>query len=297
MKYYVPYALSGVQPVVEEASKESVAVAQTAVTSDYFGHFVFLIFTLIVLMIILVAVVMIELVPGQREVEHLLWDIQWTVNKITKKMEGDEDAAGVQNDFSAKAEKEEMQEEPGYNRKKKTAIVNPIAVTERRYNQERNHTYTEEDDYLYKPGYADKEDCPSAVTEFVNLNEPDESEQYSPHGESGMPLYNVSVNDVIHYNPQAGVKFDIQDNGSGMFQLYSNKTILPDPKCLLGYNSASFYNRYDFPSVFEFQNEEGEPISMKRKIHILNVLYPAKVRHYKDTIVLTEKGILIVEEK
>ena len=108
-------------------------------------------------------------------------------------------------------------------------------------------------------------------------------------------VHRVSVNDNIHYNPQNPVSFTADENG--MMELLSDNTIVPRNNCFLNYNTTAFFSRFAFFHVYDFLDRNGNRIGSRHQIHLLEIEKPAYVRRTQGSMILSEKGVLIAEEK
>ncbi|MDO5131628.1 MAG: hypothetical protein Q4D81_01440 [Eubacteriales bacterium] len=105
----------------------------------------------------------------------------------------------------------------------------------------------------------------------------------------------ISVDAGVNYNPQDCVSFNIDEDG--MMEILSDDSIVPKKNCFQNYNTTAFFSRFDFFHVFSIQDRNGGQAGKRQQLHLLEVRKPAQGRWENGTIVLTEKGVLIAEEK
>lgn len=109
----------------------------------------------------------------------------------------------------------------------------------------------------------------------------------------------LNVNDAIHYNSNALVKFDEKGLDDAHFILYSDMTVQPSKSSFRGYNTESYYYGHNFNVVYDFYDNANNIVVQHKTLKLLEVKRPAIVEKAQSGYGyhLVEKGILIVEGK
>ena len=106
----------------------------------------------------------------------------------------------------------------------------------------------------------------------------------------------LTINNSVYLNPQGAVRFDRAQSDDSIYRLYSDMTVYPSSVCFAAANTPGFFSGHDFSFVYDFIDEDGRAVEIRRMTLLLRTQKPAKVKYVHDYFQLMEKGILVVKE-